>query len=168
MVNILIIGVAMGKGNIKVKIDISEVEKWSEDLKEELQSVKGARAGYYKNQAYPDGLQIAENALIQEYGTDRIPPRPFLRNAFEKGKKRWEKHIKENLDPTLSGKKTLKKIMQEVALDVQGEIVRSIDSSIPPPNAPSTIMRKKSSHTLIDSGTLRSSVHSMVLQKGAE
>ena len=156
----------MVKGNIEVKVDISEVEKWSEDLKEELQSVKGARAGYFKNQAYPDGLQIAENALIQEYGTEKIPPRPFLRNAFEKGKKRWHKHIKENLDPTVSGKKTLKNIMQEVALDVQAEIIRSIDSNIPPPNAESTIKRKGSSHTLFDTGTLRNSVHNMVLEKG--
>lgn len=155
----------MAKGNIKLRIDISEVKKWSEDLKEELQSVKGARAGYYKNQAYPDGLQIAENALIQEYGNDKIPPRPFMRNAFEKGKKRWHKHIRENLDPTLSGKKPLKQTMQEVAADIQAELIRSIDSQIPPPNAPETIKRKGSDHTLIDTGTLRSSIHNEVIEK---
>ncbi len=46
---------------------------------------------------------------------------------------------------------------------MQDAIKEAIDSNIPPANSPRTIALKGSSHTLIDTGTLRSSVHNEVI-----
>ena len=44
--------------------------------------------------------------------------------------------------------------------------IAKIDSNIPPPNAPSTIKKKKSSHTLIDSGDARNHITHKIRREG--
>lgn len=172
-----------------VKFDISGVNKLCDKLKKDLQSVKGARAGYIKRKKYPNGLDVGKNALIQEYGavihvTDKmrkwfaaqgyplkrttteivIPPRPFLRKAL-KGHKEWVKYVNEMFDANQDGHITLKQIAMNVALMMQDAIQEAISSNIPPENSAMTRERKKSSSTLIDTGLLRSSVQSEVIKK---
>lgn len=172
-----------------VKFDIKGVNNLCDKLKKELKSVKGARAGYIKKKKYPNGLDVSENALIQEYGarihvTDKmrgwfmkqgyplkrttteiiIPPRPFLRKAL-KGQKEWVKYMNEMFDANQDGTMTLKQIAMNIALMMQDAIQEAISSNIPPPNSEMTKERKKSSSTLIDTGLLRSSVQSEVIKK---
>lgn len=147
-----------------VNFDIKGVEKLIDSLKKDLKSVKGARAGYIKDQSYPNGLKIAENALIQEYGTEKIPARPFLRKTLKKQGK-WVKFVNENFDANQESPMKLKQIAANIGLMMQTDIQESIDSNIPPPNAESTIKKKGSTKTLIDTGTLRNSVQYEVIKK---
>ncbi len=145
----------------KVKIDISDVNYLCDRIKKELKSVKGVRVGYIKDKRYPNGFSLIHNALVQEYGNERIPPRPFLRRTLKK-RDEWRMYVIENYD--VDSKKTLNQIALETGMIIKRDIQRSIDSNIPPPNAKSTVKKKGSTHTLIDTGTLRNSVQIEVIR----
>jgi len=49
-------------------------------------------------------------------------------------------------------------VMYNAGMNLRNNIVDNINSNIPPPNAPSTIRHKKSSHTLVDTGHMMDSV----------
>ncbi len=154
----------MPNGSFKVKINLDGVNDLCERLQKQFKKIKGARAGYITKAFYPNGLEVAENALIQEYGTERIPPRPFLRKTLKK-QKEWAKYVKENFDANGDSPNQLEKVAHTVGLMMQTDIQDSIMSNIPPPNAESTIKQKGSSKTLIDTGLLRNSVHNEVIKE---
>lgn len=52
----------------------------------------------------------------------------------------------------------IKNVMLNAGMDLRNEIIKKINSNIPPPNAPSTIKQKKSSKTLQDTGNLWTSI----------
>ena len=58
------------------------------DLAKETKTLK---VGFFKNSTYPDGTYVAQNAFWQEYGTPKIPPRPFFRTAIAQNKGKWSK-----------------------------------------------------------------------------
>ena len=150
---------------LKVEFDIKDVKKLCDKLKKQLKTVKGARAGYIKDKAYPNGFSLIKNALVQEYGNDKIPSRPFLRRSLKDAKK-WTQYINEMFEP--ENELSLEQIAGQIGLMMKKSIQDSIDSDIPPPNSPETIKRKKSSHTLIDTGTLRNSVQSEVIRNNED
>jgi len=101
---------------------------------------------------------IGEVAAIQEFGTARIPARPFLRTAVV-----WNSEL------------AIKKIMAKVARNVLlgtpknvaireagrwavRRVVATIRSRVFVPNAPSTIARKGNDYTLRDSYKLVKSI----------
>ncbi len=53
-------------------------------------------------------------------------------------------------------------IADEIGMELENRIRIKILSNVPPPNAPSTIEKKGSSHTLIDSGNMLGSVSHQV------
>lgn len=135
-------------------------------------------------------LKVWQNALIQEYGaripvTKKmrgwfmaqgfplkkstteiiIPPRPFLRKAL-KNQKAWAKYVNEMFDANQDGHMTLYRIAKEIAEMMQDDIQEAISSNIPPENAEITKKNKRgSSRTLMDTGTLRSSILGAVIKK---
>ena len=56
--------------------------------------------------------------------------------------------------------------MERALLKIEAQVVVQIDSNTPPPNKPSTIKRKKSSKTLIDSGKMRQHVDHKITGEG--
>ena len=56
--------------------------------------------------------------------------------------------------------------MERALLKIEKAVVDEINSGVPPPNAPSTIKRKKSSKTLIDSGKMRQHVDHKITGEG--
>ncbi len=59
-------------------------------------------------------------------------------------------------------------ILERGAIDLEGKIKEKILSSVPPENAPSTIARKGSSITLIDTGEMLNSVTHRLMESGNE
>lgn len=147
---------------IKIKTDFRAVNRMLKGLKKELGKGKnGAKAGYVKGQPRKPGdgetsapATMDEVALFNEFGTATIPPRPFLRNAQKKAAERGGEIVQAGLNTGLS----MGAIMKNVAEGLQDLIVESIEDNIPPPNAESTVAKKGSSHTLIDTSQLRASV----------
>ena len=159
------------KFSVKFKAD--DVRKMFKDLKKEFRDgADGARAGYYEGEHYKDeddkGKEmplLSDIALYNEFGTETIPSRPFLRNAEAKIQERAEEIVKAGIEDG----KTLNRIIHEVAEDMRNQIVESITSNTPPPNKPSTIRQKKgSTGTLRDTGQLRVSVHIALVKDGQE
>nr|DAQ84082.1 MAG TPA: virion morphogenesis protein [Caudoviricetes sp.] len=152
------------KFSVKFKAD--GVRKMFKDLEKEFkEGADGAKAGYYEGEQHKgENATLSEIALFNEFGTKDIPARPFLRNAEAKIQQRAPEIVQKGLDDG----KTLNKIMAEIAQDMRNQIIESITSNTPPPNKPSTIRQKGSTHTLIDTGGLRYGVHVAMVKDGRE
>jgi len=101
------------------------------------------------------GQYISEYASYNEHGTRKIPPRPFLSSTFDKYKDEWLNDVTKLATNT---KMNANQIIATVGEKAVGQIKETISSDIDPRNAPSTIKKKKSSRTLIDTGAMRAAV----------
>lgn len=122
---------------------------------------KRLEVGFFESAKYENGEYVANVAKIQEYGTLKIPARPFFRNAIAKNGAKWLTFMKnqftsnQNLDLSLNQAGEL----------ARGDIVASIMQTNNPPNAEATIKAKGSSKPLIDTGFMRASVTFKVVDK---
>ncbi|MCY3553734.1 MAG: hypothetical protein OXH56_00285 [Gemmatimonadetes bacterium] len=119
--------------------------------------------GFFSTAKYPDGTPVAAVAAKNEFGTRTrdgktlVPERPFFRQALGIAKERVFEHLKDNVEG-----ETL--VVGDALGDEIGEIVQqAIQERIvelrEPPNAPSTLARKKpKTNPLIDTGTMRTAV----------
>lgn len=129
-----------------IKIDKREILKFMGKEKLEI--------GFFESARYPNGTFVAQVARYNEFGTLRIPMRPFFRNAIQKNIKKWYATLQNAINQDLAPSKALS-IVGEVA---RADIIQSITDFKAPPNAQSTIKQKKSTNPLIDTGLMRRSV----------
>jgi phage gpG-like protein len=112
-----------------------------------------------------DGVTVATYATTNEFGTKTagkngnivIPERSFIRSTTDK-KKYWKVEIDKAYNSIIDGKDTAIAAIAKVGIIARDDIKQTITDGIPPPNAESTIKKKKSSHPLIDTGILRNSI----------
>lgn len=118
------------------------------------------------------GASVAEYAAYNEFGTTKIPPRPFLRPAMEERREEWTEAVAGSMSASLKGgqfnnRSVLEVIGRNAVKDVQLRIM----SNTPPPNAPSTVARKKAKgispiRTLVETGLMHDSVEYKI-EKGS-
>lgn len=151
-------------GNLSIKLDTSRIEKYLDDLVKKIATskYKGIKAGYFQGQKYANGFELAKNALLQNFGNEKIPPRPFLTNALDFNKKNWQHLFIKNLKKDMSLAQNLK----ITGVQMRNDIRKEIDRTVEPANSPSTIKIKKSSHPLFDTGLLKTSVMSELIKNG--
>jgi hypothetical protein len=111
---------------------------------------------------YEGGATVAQVASYNEFGTDRIPARPFLSGWFDANKPQIEANLKK------AGEKIVQGTEVRAALDIvaqwaAGGVQKGIAQGVPPPNAASTIRQKGSGTALINTGQLRSSIRGKVV-----
>lgn len=91
-----------------------------------------------------------------EFGIPKlhIPERSWLRSAFDANHDKWTKYAAELTKRVLSGKLSLYNALNRLGLLAATDVKKGITTGegIPPPNSPTTIARKGSSRTLVDSG----------------
>jgi hypothetical protein len=132
--------------------------------------------------AYPGGATVSDVATWNEYGTARIPPRPFISGWFDAN----TADIRAKLNA--AGEKIFKGADPVATLDVTaqyfaGQVQKGISAGIPPANAESTQKGKtrgkvgrggnsrisgdasQGGTPLIDSGQLRSSIRGRVVSR---
>lgn len=150
----------------KLEIDMSGVDDVFKRLRKELGHGKhGANAGFLSDDKRKDGKLTEDKvALYNEFGTKDIPARPFMRRAHKVLKNKIPKMVQAGLED----EKSLEQILGECGQAMRNEIIESIDSNIPPPNKESTIKRKGSTHTLIDTGQMRRAVHTGIVLNSKE
>ena len=117
--------------------------------------IEGVEAGYFESATYEgQGTPVASIAAINEFG-EGVPERPFMRRAVRNSEDQVRELIREHIDG-VSGQPTLA-LAERVGTVLVTAIQREITELQDPPNAPSTIKRKKSANPLIDTGHMRAS-----------
>lgn len=108
----------------------------------------------------PDGsiatsdLTLAEVAFFNEFGTDKIPERPFIRTTADENKGKYHKRMQRELDAVFAGKAKVKKSLERLGSMAQADVRKKMKNLRTPPNAAETIKRKGSSNPLIDTATM--------------
>ena len=140
--------------SIKAKIINSKNLSLENELKGLIKN-KNLEVGFFEVSKYDNGVYVASVASFNEYGTARIPPRPFFRNAIAKNSNKWNDILTNELRNSVDVELAYHRV-GEVA---KGDIVESIMQTNTPPNSPLTIAKKKSSKPLVDTSFMRSSVN---------
>ena len=105
-----------------------------------------------------DNFNLASLAAVLEFGNERIPSRPFLRQTLAENQEKYTALFVKLFESGVSIDQTY----EQIALIAQGDVQQNIVNGKWTANAPSTIKRKKSSKPLIDTGKLRQSVRGIV------
>lgn len=138
-------------GDLRLKIGVMEgaTHTTAPRKDEEAEGAKKKR----RKQAQPKTIQVAEYAMYNEFGTQRIPKRDFLRFSLDTfGESAWlpelARLIKEGMEP--------EKAFTRVGAQAQADVRRVIEGWAIPKNEDSTIRQKRSgrNNPLVDSGDL--------------
>lgn len=113
--------------------------------------------------AVPDGYasdisEVAQVAAFNEFGTVRIPARPFFRQALDNNREALISFTSAIARRVMDGTVQPRQGLQLIGEWMAAKIKASITSGDFLPNSPITIARKKSSRPLIDTGQMRQSV----------
>ncbi len=124
---------------------------------------RGTLSGNPDNSSRADLVDIA---MWNEFGTVNIPSRPFMRDSVDKHEAAINHMLTAQKDALLHGA-TAREILNTAGLFQQDLIQTEIEQGDFVANAPTTIMKKGSDKPLIDTGTLKNSVHHIVVKKGS-
>jgi hypothetical protein len=114
----------------------------------------------------PSLVTLGDVAVWNEYGTDRIPERSFIRSTHDENVSKWRKVTDDLRSAVIIGKHTTEWALKYMGLVIKTAIQKKIRDQIPPPNAESTVARKHSTTPLIDTGQLINSLNYEVHRKG--
>ncbi len=115
--------------------------------------------GFQNGATEADGTSVALVAALSEFGTSRMPPRPFFRTAINENSHKWPVNIATALR---NNDYDSAKALGLVGLEIKEEIEQSIIDIKEPPLKPATIKRKGFDKLLVETGTLLHSVTSVV------
>lgn len=106
-----------------------------------------------------NGASYVDIATWNEYGTRRIPARPFIRISADTNKAAWSKMAQQAVNDVIDGDSP-----REAAKVIGHRMVEDIrkvfgDTSKLKDNAPSTIAKKGRNEPLVDSGEMRRRVN---------
>lgn len=102
---------------------------------------------------------LVDVATFNEFGTSRIPPRPFMGQTFDKNKVEINRKIDEGFNAIVSGKEQAMPLLKKLGVWYKGEIQKIFTDGNFVPNAPSTLKQKsEKGRPLIDTGRLRQSI----------
>lgn len=147
-----------------------QVEEALKKLAEQLQGATRVLAGVPKGAGtYEDGLTLATIAAVNNFGSadGRIPARPVLGPAIEKGAPQYQRLAEVMIPKVLSGEMTMLMLLEQMGQLAEGHIKQEITDIDSPPNAAATIARKGSDNPLIDTGAFRQSIR-YVIDDGSE
>ena len=110
-------------------------------------------------------INLADVATFNEFGTSRIPSRPFMAQSFDKNIPQVNKFIAFKQDAIYARKETTAGALENLGIFYQGKVQQEFSSGDFAPNAPSTVEAKESKTPLIDTGRLRNSINHEVVMK---
>lgn len=109
------------------------------------------------------GKSQAQIAAENEFGTNKIPARSFMRTSFDENVQRVVNIITAEYEKILDGQSTVRKSLNAIGLYGVDLVQQKIRAIRYPPNSPRTIAIKKSSKPLIDFGQMIQSVRHKVV-----
>lgn len=151
-------------------VGVRVIDKGWERIQEELKKIHGStvKVGYpeEKAQDHEGGIDIAALATIHEYGTEHIPARPFMSQAFDKNRTKINNLIQSEYGSILEGKSSVYDALQKIGILGVKTIQEVFRSGGFAAIKPATIARKGSSKPLIDTGQLRQSADFEIIEGG--
>ena len=102
-----------------------------------------AQAGWFESARYDDGVPVAQVAIYNEYGTSRIPPRPFMRTTVESQQGEWARTTGKVVSQVLRGKMSAEQGMTLVAQKAAGDIRQTITQVFEPELSPVTVLLRQ-------------------------
>ena len=99
----------------------------------------------------------ATKAAINEYGTSKIPQRPFMRTAVSRHGKSWGEKSAKAVQSVMKGM-PISQATELVGMQMKADISSTLTNGPWTPNSALTIAKKGSSRPLIDTGELRASI----------
>ena len=105
-----------------------------------------------------NGASYVDIATWNEYGTGRIPSRPFIRISADTNKAAWAKMAQQCVNDVIDGDSP-RDAAQVVGHRMVEDIRKVFGSSELKANAPSTIRKKGRNEPLVDSGEMRRRVN---------
>lgn len=140
---------------IKLNLSDYQITSLFSDLKKQLaDKTKGVKVGFFDTAKYDDGTSVPMVAQALNYGTNIIPPRPFMTIAMHDHQREWL----DTLAKELKKDQPIKRAAQRTAQAIRRDIVKTIKNLDEPPNASATIKKKGSSNPLINTRLLSRSV----------
>lgn len=107
---------------------------------------------------YPDGTSVSDVAFMNEFGTDEVVDRPFIRPAFDDNALKWRKQLQRAFSLRITKPNTAKAVLHELGKDIRAAIKKNIVDKKDPPNSPETIAIKGFDDPLIDTRRLLRSI----------
>lgn len=151
----------------KVKINMDGMKHFKKSLEDKCKTrvgILGAKATQAHNKTE---LTNADVGALHEFGAANIPRRSFLQYPLETFMGKWIKSNKDTYFATLK-EGTVKKFYVAMGFEAERIIDEAFSTSgygTWPPNAPVTIKIKGSSMPLLDTGQLKNSITSVVLNE---
>lgn len=115
----------------------------------------------------PKPAPMVTVALANEFGTPDQPERSFMRTTYDERRATVTRLMESEKDKILRGASTTARSLALVGEYFQGQVQKKIRSNVPPPNAPATVRKKKSSTTLIDTAQMLGAVRHVEVLRGA-
>lgn len=102
--------------------------------------------GWFEGNVYPNGELVGDVAKKQEFGSDNIPPRPFLRPAKRENLQKWKKIIAKGIKKEIkSGKNDFLSALNMLGLVASADVQNAIERVMTPPLAEKTIKKRMAS-----------------------
>ena len=131
---------------------------WKKQIRN-LIGMKTVTVGIHQaDNARPDALTNAQIGAWQEFGTDTIPARSFIRAPYEKAEREGRVKATSAMAAIARGKMTPDRALSLIGMFFKAKMQQAIRANIPPALADSTIAAKGSSTPLIDTGQLLRSI----------
>ena len=141
-------------------------DKWKTVLEELAKEKVGVKVGILEGATTPDGKPIAPYAAFNEFGTEHIPSRPFMRQTVAEKTGEWASSTTSLIKGKSTEKGILKKAVGYMGRQMEADLVEKIKSNIPPANKAATIKRKgPGKPTLFDSGDMLHAISSEVISE---
>jgi hypothetical protein len=122
---------------------------------------RAVKVGLLANSGSRDGVSIVDYAAFNEFGTETIPARPFMRKAADDNEAAAIAYARRLSGLLMAGRLSPDGVLDAMGLWFQARIRTTIRTAFrwAVPNAPSTIRRKGSTRPLIDTGAMHGAVN---------
>lgn len=144
----------MGRSSIKER-DLG----WGR-IRREIASMDGAAVtvGLHEEDAGPQDPNAVERGYFNEFGSDNVPARPFMRSTHDTQRLDWIKRMQIDFGRVMDGKLSGRGMLESVGRLATSDIRRAVVNWDTPPNAPRTIAQKGVDDPLVDTGEMLDSI----------
>lgn len=114
------------------------------------------------------GADMADVAMWNEFGTETIPARPFMRDSVDAHIGEIANFMDTMLEKIIFDGMDAKEVLEQIGIFQKGLMQKELSRGNFKPNAPATIAKKGSAQPLIDTGRMRQSISYEIVGRDEE